>query len=219
MTPEEIKSVLEEHKKWSNGNGGKSADLSRANLYEANLYRADLRWANLYEANLYGADLREADLYEANLYRANLSMADLYGANLYGAELRGADLCGANLRWAELSMADLRGADLYGADLRWAKIEFIKLPSIKMLASFNLGDLPDNLTLELMHRDAWAHPKPELFDAWASGGGCPYQNEDRFWLFELKKELWKPGPPKMRDSDLILAICREKGWKVKGYIE
>jgi hypothetical protein len=88
-----------------------------------------------------------------------------------------------------------------------------------MLASFGLGILSDALTLELMRRDAWAHPKPELFDAWAKGGSCPYQNEDRFWLFDIKIELWKSGPPEMRDSDLILAICREKGWKVKGYIE
>ena len=88
-----------------------------------------------------------------------------------------------------------------------------------MLASFNLKELSDNLTLELMRRDAWAHPNPQAFDAWANGGCCPYKNEERYWLFVLKKELWKPGPPEMRDSDLILAICREKEWKVSGYIE
>ena len=118
----------------------------------------------------------------------------------------------ANLRGADLSDANLSGANLSGA-----KIELLYLPSIKMLSSFNLGCLSDALTQELMRRDAWAHPKPELFDAWAAGGSCPYQNEDRFWLFELKRTLWSPGPPEMRDSDLILAICREKGWKINGY--
>ena len=155
-----------------------------------------------------------ADLSGADLYGANLSGADLSRAYLYGANLSGADLSRAYLYGADLSRANLSGANLYRT-----KIEFIKLPSIKMLASFDIGSLSDSLTLELMRRDAWAHPKPELFDAWANGGSCPYQNEDRFWLFELKKELWKPGPPEMRDSDLILAICREKRWKVKGYIE
>ena len=180
MTPEEIKAVLDSHKKWlADEDGGK---------------RADLR----------GADLRGADL---------------RGAYLRGADLRGADLRGAYLRWADLQGAYLRGAYLRGADLQGAEIDFIKLPSIKMLASLELGSLSDALTLELMRRDAWAHPHPKSFDIWANGGSCPYQNEDRFWLFELKKELWKPGPPEMRDSDLILAICREKGWKVKGYIE
>ena len=131
-------------------------------------------------------------------------------ADLSGADLREADLNGADLREADLREADLRGAYLNGADLRGAKIEFYLLPSIKMLASLELNELSDTLTLELMRRDAWAHPQPDLFDTWASGGSCPYQNEDRFWLFELKKELWKPGPPEMRDSDMILAICKEK---------
>jgi uncharacterized protein YjbI with pentapeptide repeats len=190
MTPEEIKVVLKAHNLWKN----KKACGKRANLQDA-----DLRGAYLQDADLRGAYLR--------------------GADLQGAYLRGADLRGAYLQGAYLRGAYLQDADLRGAYLRDVKIEFINLPSIKMLASFSLGTLSDALTLELMRRDAWAHPMPELFNAWAKGGKCPYQNEDRFWLFELKKELWKPGPPNMRDSDLILAICREKGWKVSGYIE
>jgi hypothetical protein len=190
MTPEEIKSILESHKKWlMEEKGGKRADM------------------------------RYADLSSANLRYADLSYADLSSANLSSANLRYANLRYADLRYADLSSANLRYADLRYADLSYAKqVEFINLPSIKMLASFELGALSDALTLELMRRDAWAHPKPELFDAWASGGACPYKNEDRYWLFELKKELWKPGPPEMRDSDLILAICRECGWKVNGCI-
>jgi len=70
-----------------------------------------------------------------------------------------------------------------------------------------------------MRRDAWAHPRPERFDEWAAGGSCPYQQEERFWRFNEKKALWKPGPPEMRDSDLILAICKELGWGINGYIE
>jgi len=65
-----------------------------------------------------------------------------------------------------------------------------------------------------MRRDAYAHPHPERFDVWANGGDCPYQNEDRFWLFELKRELWRRGKPKMTDRDLIVAICKEKEWEL-----
>ena len=138
--------------------------------------------------------------------------SNLRGANLYGANLRGADLRGADLR-----EANLRGANLHRADLRGADIKFHKLPSIRLLSSVTLGELSSELTLELMRRDAWAHPHPERFDEWANGGECPYQNEERFWHFEESKELWKPGPPEMRDSDLILAICKEMGWKINGY--
>ena len=83
MTSEEIKKVLDLHKKWLNNEQGGE----RANLSGADLRRADLRWAELRWANLSGANLREA----------NLSEVDLREANLRGADLRGADLSGANL--------------------------------------------------------------------------------------------------------------------------
>ncbi len=79
----ELDNILKLHKKWLNyEDGGKSANLSDA----------DLRGANLSYANLRGANLRGADLSDANLSDANLRGADLSDANLRGANLRGADL-------------------------------------------------------------------------------------------------------------------------------
>ena len=76
MEENQLKNVLELHRKWINKEpGGERADLWRANLWRANLRRANLWRANLREANLRGADLR-------------------------GADLRGADLCGANLDYS-----------------------------------------------------------------------------------------------------------------------
>ena len=105
MTQEEIRGVLEKHKRWLEESEGWSED-DRADLYGANLSRADLSGANLYGANLSGANLSGADLSGADLSRANLS-----GAGLYGADLSGADL----------SRANLSGADLYGANLSGAE--------------------------------------------------------------------------------------------------
>ena len=92
MNSEEIRKVLENHKKWL--------------FNEPRGIRADLR----------GADLRGANLRGANLYGANLYGANLYGADLRGADLREAELCAAKLRGANLYGADLRGANLYGAE-------------------------------------------------------------------------------------------------------
>jgi hypothetical protein len=78
--------------------------------------KADLSGADLRDANLYGADLREANFYEADLSGADLRGANFYGANLYGANLRE-----ANFSEADLSGADLRGANLYEAELQNAK--------------------------------------------------------------------------------------------------
>ena len=69
-TTEELKEILENHKRWLN----ESERWSEED-------RANLSGADLYGANLYGADLSGADLSGANLYGANL-----YGANLYGAK-------------------------------------------------------------------------------------------------------------------------------------
>ena len=107
-TESELASILNLYKAWIIGEDyGKRADLSGANLREADLRRADLSGADLREANLRGADLSEADLSGANLRGADLSEADLSGANL-----RGADLIRADLIRADLSGADLSGADL-----------------------------------------------------------------------------------------------------------
>ncbi len=84
MTPEEIKTILDDHAKWARGDGGKRANLSGANLGSANLGSANLGGAFLGGANLEGADLGDA-----NLGGADLRGADLGGANLDGANLDG----------------------------------------------------------------------------------------------------------------------------------
>jgi len=99
----DIVSILAEHKKWVvDKSMGARANLSGANLYEANLSRA----------NLSGANLSRANLSRANLSEANLSGADLSGANLSGANLSEANLSGADLFEVNLSKANLYGADL-----------------------------------------------------------------------------------------------------------
>lgn len=76
MNENELKNILEKHKKWLAGNpDGERADLCYA-------------------------DLRMADLDGADLCGANLRNTYLRGANLRGANLYGADLCGANLDYS-----------------------------------------------------------------------------------------------------------------------
>ena len=113
----DLKKILDEHLLWLNGEGGSRANLSNADLRDANLSNADLS-----NADLFGANLRCANLSNADLRCANLSNADLFGANLRGANLSNADLFGANLRGANLFGANLRNADLRDADLRCANL-------------------------------------------------------------------------------------------------
>ena len=67
-----------------------------------------------------------------------------------------------------------------------------------------------------MRRDAWTHPRPEMFDKWAEGGICPYDGSvERMHFFEEKREYWVAGPPKLADRELIVEICNYKKWKIK----
>lgn len=87
MTVDKLQVILEEHKKWLEGNGGR---------------RADLR----------GFDLRWFDLQGVDLQLAGLRGVDLRWADLRGIDLRLAELQGTDLRWTNLQGADLRGAEL-----------------------------------------------------------------------------------------------------------
>ena len=82
---ENLKNILEAHREWLNNNGGKCANLSNADLRDANLSNAILSYANLSNAILRGANLSNAIL-----SYANLSNADLRGANLSNANLSNA---------------------------------------------------------------------------------------------------------------------------------
>jgi len=67
-----------------------------------------------------------------------------------------------------------------------------------------------------MRRDAQFHPEPAKFDEWANGGKCPYDKCicQQAYHFEHNANLWVPGKPTMTDYELLLAIAKEKNWKI-----
>ncbi len=78
LTPSQLSDILTKHRKWLIKEvGGERADLSGANLSDANLVEANLSYVELVDANLRFADLTKADLRGAILIKA-----DLYEANL-----------------------------------------------------------------------------------------------------------------------------------------
>ena len=62
MEKSKLKEILEQHRLWIDGKGGKCANLEYANLRGANLRGANLYGAKLYDANLGGANLTDAFL-------------------------------------------------------------------------------------------------------------------------------------------------------------
>jgi len=113
MTQEELAAVLEDHKLWLEGAGGK----------RANLYGAKLDFADLSGANLCGANLNATNLHRAKLSNAYLTGVELCGANLYGADLTRSVLSGATFYDANITRAKLDGADLSDVNFEGARME------------------------------------------------------------------------------------------------
>ena len=201
------------------------SNFDRSNFESADFGGSDLKYADFRDSNLKNSNLSNVDAENSFFDRTRLRAASIENSNFDSSSFADSDLRYAKIRnctfeYTNFRGADLRGIGIMGLDLRTAylsgaKIEFYGFPSIRSLSFINLGSLSDFLTLELMRRDAYAHPHPERFDEWAAeGNNCPYRGEERFWYFSEKAFLWKPGDPQMTDRDLIKAICEEKGWKL-----
>jgi hypothetical protein len=81
---------------------------------------------------------------------------------------------------------------------------------VGLLSSLDWGELPKDLTLEMMRHDAESCGQP-LMTAWAKGGDCPFSCGVRDYLFTENWELWKPGKPKLRGKALLEALWTAKG--------
>ena len=84
---------------------------------EANLTKADLSNANLTYSQFHGADIT----------KANLSNANLYSSYFQAAKLNDTNLTNSQLQYANFSYADLRGANLKGANIEHAIFDNAKL--------------------------------------------------------------------------------------------
>ncbi|EAC3455801.1 pentapeptide repeat-containing protein [Listeria monocytogenes] len=150
MKQEELDIILENHEKWLRGEGGEKADLSFANLRNANLSDANLRSADLRSANLRNANLSDADLRHTDLRHANLRCADLSDA-----DLRHTDLTDANLNW--VNWQDVRGLTVVAVQVDTARknnqIAYIKELDIWTTGCFQ-GTLDElKASVEQTHKD------------------------------------------------------------------
>jgi uncharacterized protein YjbI with pentapeptide repeats/uncharacterized RDD family membrane protein YckC len=121
------------------------SDLSRANLNKANLSSARLFGANLSSAQLVGTDLSGAVLENASLTGADLGEAKLTEANLYAARLGRVIAIAARLSFANLTKTDWQSSDLSGAYLDFANLSGANLSATRLtgavLRSANLENV------------------------------------------------------------------------------
>ncbi len=95
----------------------RSGVLRRKFFWGANLSRAQLFRADLESADFNSANMRDADLDEARLIGTGFAGANLEHAKFKRASLIGASMQEANLKYADFFCADLRGANFNDANL------------------------------------------------------------------------------------------------------
>lgn len=114
----------------------KRADLFSATLSKAKMPNAILTEANLSSAKLIETDLRQANLREASFTGADLGSADLSEANLHGAHLSKIKAEGASFQSSDLSESNWQGANLSGANFSRANLKKADL-SLAQLTNAN----------------------------------------------------------------------------------
>ena len=105
----------------------RGADLSEAQILNADLSKTMFHHANLSNVHFANTDLtgtsfRDSDLSKAWLYEARFTGADLSSANLSGAMLQGAEMIKMNLHSVSLLGANLGRANLSESILQYAKV-------------------------------------------------------------------------------------------------
>lgn len=111
MTQYELDKTIQLHQKWLNGDPeGVRANISGANMREANMSEADMS----------GANMRRADMIGANMREANMRRADMHGADMSYA-----NMCDANMNWADMCRANISNADMRDADISGANIDYV----------------------------------------------------------------------------------------------
>ena len=160
-----------------------STRMSGAILSEAQLKGADLRWAELQGAVLFGARFPEARLMGADLNWAQLPGADLRGAQLIGANLSGADLQGADLSGAQLQCADLTGTKLAASDLSRARLWLADLDGD---SDFGFSDL-QNADFEAPPTDDEKGKLRALFEAIPDGNTKERVNQNCLSTYDTQE--------------------------------
>lgn len=180
-----LKQGVEVWNQWRRENPELRTDLSKADLFKANL-----RGAHLFEIGLSGADLRGADLSGANIIKAdlkgaNLNEADLSGARLRGADLRGSDFSGADIERANLGKVNLYEANLERANLKRAILSCANLESVDLRRCDMIDSILDGSVLTGAKQ--WESKR----SGWSNKGViCDYAYFDREGK---EKTEFKPG--------------------------
>lgn len=117
-----IKQSVKEWNSWRQSNSNIEVDLSGANLAGLDLSKAQLWNANLKDSNLVGTKLRKSDCRGVNLQGSNLTEADFSESDLRNSNFSTANLTKTNLTKANLIGVNFTQAQAYDANFTEANL-------------------------------------------------------------------------------------------------
>jgi hypothetical protein len=201
---------------WS-GSDLSHTDFSFSNLFGAVFFNCNLQKTDFANANLSLSDMEGSDCSLARMENVVLCRSKCRGCNFTKAKLTYAnmvymDVAGAIFNEANLSYANVTGSNLYAS--RTSLITFLYSLSVSDLLRLDWGDLPKELALELMRHNAESCGEVAM-NKWVEGGVYPFLQICRDYLFSESRELWEPGPPKLRGMKLLQTLWEAKGGKCK----
>lgn len=169
------------------------ADLSGADLIDANLGGVKLEYANLKNAKLYNANLSNSYLVNANLTNTRLFNADMRSSNLRNANLTRTFLVNVKLQGAYLNDALLNKTNLKDADLTGANMTNAILKETN-LSNANLSTSLAKLYLEKVDLSMARLENADLTDAFLDSVFVGRYN----WLSYISDELKVTGSKKIK---------------------
>ncbi len=135
MTRQELIEILESHRAWREGRGGKRADLRYADLREIDASGLDFQGVDMWGVNaeggnFQGANMQRVDAQEGNFQGANMFWVSAKDGNFWGADMRwvnarrgnfqDADMWGVSAQGGNFQKSDMRGVDAQEGNFPWA---------------------------------------------------------------------------------------------------
>ena len=144
ISQEEFEKIMQEHKKFINGEGGKQADLSNLDLRELKIKYVDFSKAILKNVDLSRMNLENSRFLESDMENADLELCNLVGAWFCKSNLKSANLSGSDLEASSFEKADLEGAKLSHSNLKDAELMGANFKNSSLLRANLIGaDLTD----------------------------------------------------------------------------
>lgn len=151
VSKKKITKILEQHRKWLNGEpGGVQADFRNAHLVNANFQGADLRNAlmdkvDINGSNFTGADLTGASIRDAYIHSTRFLGATLDDAILDGSVIVSCDMSYANIKRAKLTNVLVQETVLIDTDLSESRLLNAVLMKVNLFGSkLSKVDLSEN---------------------------------------------------------------------------